>query len=101
MKKEFSKVLNFVKSWNLNSLDLKINQLSLSLDDLIRIYNTERKKNYKQKLLKTKNKQKMGEKDYLGKDQRKTKDDKPKEEKPIKGFLFDRIWIYLYDLYLI
>jgi hypothetical protein len=26
----------------------------------------------------------MGEKDYLGKDQRKTKDDK-KEEKPIKG----------------
>jgi len=27
----------------------------------------------------------MGEKDYLGKDQRKTKDDKPKDDKPIKG----------------
>jgi hypothetical protein len=26
----------------------------------------------------------MGEKDYLGKDQRKTKDDKPKDDKPIK-----------------
>jgi hypothetical protein len=29
----------------------------------------------------------MGEKDYLGKDQRKTKDDTKKEEKPIKGKL--------------
>jgi hypothetical protein len=29
----------------------------------------------------------MGEKDYLGKDQRKTKDDKSKDEKPIKGNL--------------
>jgi hypothetical protein len=27
----------------------------------------------------------MPEKDYLGKDQRKTKDDKVKDEKPIKG----------------
>ena len=27
----------------------------------------------------------MVEKDYLGKDQRKTKDDKSKEDKPIKG----------------
>jgi len=27
----------------------------------------------------------MGEKDYLGKDQRKTKDNEKKEEKPIKG----------------
>jgi len=27
----------------------------------------------------------MGEKDYLGKDQRKTKDDKPKDDKPIKA----------------
>lgn len=27
----------------------------------------------------------MGEKDYLGKDQRKTRDEKPKEEKVIKG----------------
>ena len=30
----------------------------------------------------------MGEKDYLGKDQRKTKDDKPKDDKPIKGAFF-------------
>jgi hypothetical protein len=29
----------------------------------------------------------MGEKDYLGKDQRKTKDDKPKDDKPIKGII--------------
>jgi hypothetical protein len=30
----------------------------------------------------------MGEKDYLGKDQRKTKDEKPKDDKPIKGKTF-------------
>ncbi len=32
----------------------------------------------------------MPEKDYLGKDQRKTKDDKAKDDAPIKGDYFNK-----------
>ncbi len=35
----------------------------------------------------------MGEKDYLGKDQRRTKDDVKKDEPPIKGLYFIILFI--------
>ena len=43
----------------------------------------------------------MPAKDYLGKDQRRTKDDKPVEEKPIKGnVVIFRIVIFIMWLFL-